>query len=159
MIEAPLALADDCDGVCCDSANDDDAPAKDGKVMAIPWPGFSTTLVAVNLGDLGPVAPGFGKEEGGDMGVWAERRLEAVVDDDVLVSPPVAPVTPPVSVSPSSNDAPKVPASLLVNGGVGAGVPSSDAVAALRLGRAFSLGANRVWPFSRMHAKAKGKKW
>lgn len=148
MIEAPLAVEDGCDDVCCDSANDDDAPAEAGKVMAIPCPGLSTTLVAVNLGDLGPAAPGFEKEEGGDMGVWAERRLEAVDDVDVVVSPPVAPVAPPASVSPSSNDAPKVPASLLVNGGVGAGVPSSDAVAALRLGRAFSLGANRVWPFS-----------
>lgn len=146
IIEAPLA-DDDCDDCCCDSDNDDD-PAEDGKVMANPWPGFSTTLVGVKLGDLGPEANGFEWEGGGDMGVWAEIRLEAVDDDDddvVASVAPAAPVAPAaVSVSPSSNEAPKVPASLLVNGGVGAGVPSSDAVAALRLGRAFSLGANRV---------------
>lgn len=157
MIEAPLVV-DGCDVCCCDSVDDDD-PAEDGKVMAIPWPGFSTTLVGVKLGDLGPEAPGFEKEEGGDMGVWAERRLEAVDDDDDDGVASVAPVAPAdVSVSPSSSEAPKVPASLLVNDGVGAGVPSSDAVAALRLGRAFSLGANRVWPFSKLHAKQKSQK-
>jgi hypothetical protein len=52
-----------------------------------------------------------------------------------------------LEMSDSSNEDPKLlPASLLLlpMWGVGAGVLSSEAAALLRLGRAFSFGANRV---------------
>jgi hypothetical protein len=54
----------------------------------------------------------------------------------------------PVSTASDSADAPWIPESVLPIEGVGAGVPSSDAVALPRVGRALSLGANLVWPLS-----------
>ena len=57
-----------------------------------------------------------------------------------------------LAVSNSSWDEPKAPESPPPTGGVGAGVPSSDAPALLRLGRALSLGANLVWALSRLQS-------
>jgi hypothetical protein len=64
----------------------------------------------------------------------------------LLLLPLLLLLTPPASDS--VEDVPSVPESLLPMEGVGAGVPSSDAVALLRFGRALSLGANLVWPLS-----------
>lgn len=92
-------------------------------------------------------------EGGGDMGVAVESLLEVVPTADfsgtvdrVVLLVLLLLVLP---VSDSVKDAPKDPVSLPSIEGVAAGVPSSDAAAALpRLGRALSFGANLVVPLS-----------